>query len=139
MLGDRDQAIDAYENASRINEKRPELFFTLAELYLELEDNENAYHYAQVALKLGENDPDVHMGFFHIVFAAQREREALQVLMEIPKRFPEYTGLFAVGLDEVRRVFSEGQTRSQQALSEYLAGRLPFTILSLLLNLATVE
>lgn len=139
MLGKRGQSIDAYERALTLSEHEPRLLMSLAELYLENNDPTRAYQYATRGLEAGINDPNAHLAYLHVAFFTGHEREATQILVQIPRRFPWFSGVQTMKIEDAARHIVGGRERFQQVLDLYLVGNFPFAAMAVILNLPTSQ
>jgi len=139
MIGRRGQAIDAYERALVLNEQEPHLLMSLAELYLANNDPARAFQYAARGLDAGNDDPNAHLAYCRVAFSAGHEREATQILMQIPRRFTWFSGVQVMKTQDAVQYLIGGRERFQQMLDYYLAGNFPLVAAAVVLNLPTSQ
>jgi len=139
MIGRRRQSIDAYERALVLNEHEPHLLISLAELYLENNDPIRAYQYAARGLDADNDNPNAHLAYFRVAFFTGHEREATQILIQIPRRFPLFSGVQVMKTEDAAQHVIGGRERFQQMLDYYLAGNFPFVAAAVILNLPTSQ
>jgi len=139
MTGKRKHAIDAYERALGLNEHEPHLLMSLAELYLENNDPVRAYQYAARGLDADNDNPNAHLAYFRVAFFTGHEREATRILIQIPRRFPLFSGVQVMKTEDAAQHVIGGRERFQQMLDYYLAGNFPFVAAAVILNLPTSQ
>ncbi len=132
--GQREKAIQAFITAEKLRPDDVQVQAALALMYQIEEKRQDAYHHAHKALELAPDNPDMYLFFFQVAYFCGYEEEAVKILTEVPKRFPEYEHLKAMTIEEAKEIFASSQEYYRQIKQFYQSGNLPFALVAKWLN-----
>lgn len=129
-MGQRTKAIEAFVAAERLQPDEVSVHTALAVMYRIEDRRDDAFHHVRRALDLDPNNPDLCFLFFQIAHSCGHEEEAVKVLMEVPRRFPDFEHLKVVGVEEAKEILASSQEQYNQVKDFYGSGNLPLALVA---------
>jgi len=128
--GQREKAIQAFITAEKLRPNEVQVQAALALMYQIEEKRQNAYHHAHKALELAPDNPDIYLFFFQVAYFCGYEEEAVKVLTEVPRRFPEYKHLKVMSLEEAQEIVASSREYYNRVRQFYQSGNLPLALVA---------
>jgi len=129
-IGQRPEAIQALVQAETLRPDEVLVHTALSQLYQIEGQGEKAYSYAKKALACERDNPDMYLFFFNVARFCGYEEEAAKVLMQVPKRFPEYQNLKVLPEEKAKQIIVSSRQEYDQVQHFYQSGNLPLSLVA---------
>ncbi|MDY7075911.1 MAG: tetratricopeptide repeat protein [Chloroflexota bacterium] len=133
-LGQRTKAIQTFTVAEGLRPDEVQVHTAMAQLYQVEGQRAKAYDYARRALEYASDNPDIYLFFFGVAHFCGYEEEAAKVLMQVPKRFPEYQNLKVLPEEKAKEIIESSRKGYDQVKRFYQSGNLPLVLVAKWLN-----